>query len=47
MQPRAVLINTAGGTLVSQEALYNALKKGQIAEISASMSTIRKFLHFL
>ena len=31
MQPHAVLINTARGPIVSQEALYNALKKGQIA----------------
>ena len=28
---RQVLINTARGPIVSQEALYNALKKGQIA----------------
>ena len=27
MQPHAVLINTARGPIVSQEALYNALKK--------------------
>ena len=31
MQPHAVVINTARGPIVSQEALYNALKKGQIA----------------
>ena len=31
MKPDAILINTARGPIVSQEALYNALKKGQIA----------------
>lgn len=31
MQPHAVLINTARGPIVSQEALYQALKKGDIA----------------
>ena len=31
MQPHAILINTARGPIVEQEALYNALKKGQIA----------------
>ncbi len=31
MQPHAVLINTARGPIVSQDALYKALKKGKIA----------------
>lgn len=31
MQPHAVLINTARGPIVDQNALYQALKKGQIA----------------
>lgn len=31
MQPHTVLINTARGPIVNQEALYTALKKGQIA----------------
>ncbi len=31
MQPHAILINTARGPIVSQDALYNALKKGKIA----------------
>lgn len=31
MQPHAVLINTARGPIVNQDALYTALKKGKIA----------------
>lgn len=31
MQPHAILINTARGPIVNQDALYNALKKGKIA----------------
>lgn len=31
MQPHSILINTARGPIVNQTALYNALKKGQIA----------------
>lgn len=31
MQPHNILINTARGPIVNQTALYNALKKGQIA----------------
>lgn len=31
MQPHSILINTARGPIVDQNALYNALKKGQIA----------------
>lgn len=31
MQPHSILINTARGPIVNKDALYNALKKGQIA----------------
>lgn len=31
MQPHSILINTARGPIINQNALYNALKKGQIA----------------
>ncbi len=31
MQPHTIIINTARGPIVEQNALYNALRKGQIA----------------
>ncbi|OUL20172.1 D-glycerate dehydrogenase [Nostoc sp. RF31YmG] len=40
MKPSAILINTARGTIVDQEALYQALSQGQIAAAAIDVTEI-------